>query len=1348
MTKIKNTKKGMAKKTLSMSLVVAMLATSNVPVWAAEFSDGSDVAVTSEAAAPVAEDTEAFSDETVDAPVVDDAAEEVSTAQANENYTVKTNLSLKKVDWNTGLTLEAPENKTEEFTIENKDGVVTEWAKAEVYAGNGGLLKTVTPVVDPKTNQKLSLWATLKNVTYTLDAYKIDRNVTVKVYVANDTNPVCEFNSVIQPVDISKWTITNGKTASKTYNGTVQNPDVTITAPSGSGFKVNGSTSEVTIQYADVTEAKNVGSYDYNIIGVESEGYTGKTTESGKFEITPAKPDATNLAVTVSGTVAYNGDVKSLVKVTDKYTGEVLPSDLYTVIATTKDAGKYDYKNLKVELVENAVINKKTVNNNFGVKGTAKYDVSSLLSGDYTVTAFDLSKLSEKYTVNVATKKANENVATTDITFTDKATGKTYTYAQVIPGNDVDLKTTNNNAPGNGTITITPKTNVTNVTGTFTTTFTVVNNVVTAADVAFPVGFDFKDGSKPSTVKLALDDGNNATESRAEKYISTNLTGKNFVYNGTAQEPLKEAFSNLVLSNSATTSDVKLVLGTDYDLVYSNNTDSDAVKGVTKTDRSKIAKVTFVFKGNYTGTFSYEFNIAKAQATITGNNVSYVAGKNSYDASVSVKTADKKDVPANEYTVTTTKKGTKVGDTAKATVVFNNKNYEITNSGKKTNTTGYDYLEDVVSDIVGKDLKNCTATIEGNYVYTGESISPKLTVKDGDIVLVEGKDYKVSSKNNINAGKALVTITAVTGSNYTGSLTLEYEIKKANLADAKVTLKTKGEYSYTGVIVTPEIDSVKIGSVSLDVYNPIEKKGDYTFTYDEAVEAGTYNFTLKALDGSKNVEGEYKGTFKVTPNQLTACFTEKLKPSYVDYNAKDSNGNYINKPLTLSTDATGAYYTGKAITIDSFKTKYVVVDKAGKVLTEGKDYRLEYTNNVDAGKASVVAYGIGNHATTDKDGKPVAIASMYFYIGSKAIIGADQIKKIADVEYAGGLPVEPEVVVYDAKGNRLVQGTDYTVETVKDNTAKDKVAITEIGDYTNANVIIKGKGAYVVGDADNTGVSASNTLKWKVTKKDLKNTAVSVDKANNVTVLNGSVVVPATEYDVKFSEDGKKVTVTAKSDSKKYTGSKEITLESAKVGQAMIANVVVKGNTVTPVLSSEVDEAVGYDYVIATEEDYKNGRVDISKNVLKTNTDFHYVQQGTYYAYCHAWKRNAEGKKVFGEWSNIVKFTVTATTPSTPTVTSVKVKGSTVTVTYTVSEDATGYDVVLGSAVKKVNGEKRPVDYGTLVKKNIKGNVVTATFKNVPAGKYYAGVHSFNKTSENGSKVFSKWSNSKAVTVK
>ena len=75
MTKIKNTKKGMAKKTLSMSLVVAMLATSNVPVWAAEFSDGSEATVATEA--PAAEE---FNDDTDAAPVVDDT-ENVAVAE-------------------------------------------------------------------------------------------------------------------------------------------------------------------------------------------------------------------------------------------------------------------------------------------------------------------------------------------------------------------------------------------------------------------------------------------------------------------------------------------------------------------------------------------------------------------------------------------------------------------------------------------------------------------------------------------------------------------------------------------------------------------------------------------------------------------------------------------------------------------------------------------------------------------------------------------------------------------------------------------------------------------------------------------------------------------------------------------------------------------------------------------------------------------------------------------------------------------------------------------------------------------------------------------------------------------
>ena len=45
-------------------------------------------------------------------------------------------------------------------------------------------------------------------------------------------------------------------------------------------------------------------------------------------------------------------------------------------------------------------------------------------------------------------------------------------------------------------------------------------------------------------------------------------------------------------------------------------------------------------------------------------------------------------------------------------------------------------------------------------------------------------------------------------------------------------------------------------------------------------------------------------------------------------------------------------------------------------------------------------------------------------------------------------------------------------------------------------------------------------------------------------------------------------------------------------------------------------------------------------------------------------------------------------------------------------------------------------------------NNLTATFKNVKKKTYYAGLHAFNRTSEDGKKVFSQWSNVKKVTVK
>lgn len=135
-------------------------------------------------------------------------------------------------------------------------------------------------------------------------------------------------------------------------------------------------------------------------------------------------------------------------------------------------------------------------------------------------------------------------------------------------------------------------------------------------------------------------------------------------------------------------------------------------------------------------------------------------------------------------------------------------------------------------------------------------------------------------------------------------------------------------------------------------------------------------------------------------------------------------------------------------------------------------------------------------------------------------------------------------------------------------------------------------------------------ITWKIVKKDIANTTVEISETNGkltTTVLNGSVIVPATEYDVKDNGDGT-ATVTAKADSKSYTGSQKVSVKkSENVGAPVISNVKVVGNKATVILSGEADGAAGYDYVISTDRDCITNKdyTSISKN---HGTDFYYIQ--------------------------------------------------------------------------------------------------------------------------------------------
>ena len=200
------------------------------------------------------------------------------------------------------------------------------------------------------------------------------------------------------------------------------------------------------------------------------------------------------------------------------------------------------------------------------------------------------------------------------------------------------------------------------------------------------------------------------------------------------------------------------------------------------------------------------------------------------------------------------------------------------------------------------------------------------------------------------------------------------------------------------------------------------------------------------------------------------------------------------------------------------------------------------------------------------------------------------------------------------------------------------------------------------------------------------------------------------------------------------------------------AQVYASGNQVRAVLSGESAGAQGYDYVISENINCINDKdyLLVSKNIEDIETYFRYVPQGTYYVYCHAWLKDENGQKVFSSWSNGQEVEVTAVTPETPRIQSVRVnqKAKTITLTYTRCENAAGYDIILGSRVEKVNGENRPVDYGKRVKKITNGNTVTVTLRNAKKRTYYMALHAWNRTSEDRTKVFSPWSNIRRIVIK
>ena len=1270
MTKIKNTKKGMAKKTLSMSLVVAMLATSNVPVWAAEFSDGSEASVATEV--PAAETTEDFSDET--APVVEDTTIDAATATS-----VNVNAQIKEAGWGSNTTVDL-----KSFTpgaLQSYDNIEYIW-KVNGLEVAKGTVKATSAAVGALTYQPA----------------KADCGGELQLFLSytdpNTENSDKNFSWESNKVTVSKRNInTMGyniemKTAGPEYDGKSHN-DASEWVKNYSDLIAAG------LDVSIITDKDFVNADSHitaKITQKDTTYYQGEMTSTTSLSLSKSSATDKLKVEYVGPEYTYNGKLFTLkatdFKLTDTLSGEVLDSSKYidipgSYIISARNAGEYVARITTKGLVNYS-------NQAQSVTSENKWKINKL---DISKCNIFLGEVSEKATPILASD-------ITKITVSDGT--NTVLNDAAISGTDFVIGNVQENTGSVGTYTATVQTKATstNYTGTSTTaSFRVVRNALNNAT------FDgLVDGSVYAT--------------KAETY-----TGEAIVKD-------TKKLGNLVILDG--TKKVTLTAGVDYDanFEYSNNVNAGT------------ASITVTGKGSFEGskkTFTFPINpatITTAEKDMVSAKVGFVEDstrkaedyKSDIKINIKAQNANKKEftlVEGTDYKVEYSYKNPKDGNVKTNKIVV-----KITLLNDNFGTKGTEYTSEV--SLSKKQISNVTVTpVQSSYTYTGAAIVPELIVKDGETELSKDEDYVIKSvSNNKNVGTATIIIAGKGDYDDESTAKTTFTITTANTSDLVVNI---ADQDYDGTKKKP----TTFTSIKLNGRDITDK---FIISYPTSAEAnrqvGTGTLTITPDNGNKNFTGTKEVTFNIVGKKLPVQ-NNSLKL----YNADGSLVSATQKVFT---------YDG---TEHIFAKAVATIFDGSKKLVEGTDYEIKYFHNVSGadesgnhlstGTAYVAVVGKGNYSgdgtvsLTDENGKTVNyIAVQKFTINRLSLV--PQCVTVKDAEYAEGLAVKPQITVAYG-GNVLTEEKDYKVVS--------PTVATIIPNKTFNSTITGINGYY--------GTVSSVT--WKVTKKDLANCDVTAAKDANgalsVVVMNGSVKVPAEKYVVTENADGT-VTVTPAKDSKYYTGSKTVTVNGSdsneKPGTPMISNVKVVGNKATAILSGDSEGAAGYDYVISTDRDcITNKDYDsVNKNQVQTSTTFKYVQQGTYYAYCHAWKRDENGKKVFSDWSNAYPFVVSAITPDAPVITNVTVSGSTIKVTYKAAANATGYDVVLGTDSKKENGETRPYHYGNHKVLNLKEGTVTATFKNVPKGTWVVGMHAFNRTSEDGKKVFSPWSNLKKATVK
>lgn len=356
-----------------------------------------------------------------------------------------------------------------------------------------------------------------------------------------------------------------------------------------------------------------------------------------------------------------------------------------------------------------------------------------------------------------------------------------------------------------------------------------------------------------------------------------------------------------------------LTVGTDY-----------TVSDLTGTEPGSYP-VTVTGTGNYTGTVTKSFEIAKAD--ISSAEITYDAGPYGYtgkewkpEVTVSFNSATL--TAGNDYTVSY-ENNINAG-TAKIII-----------TGIGDHFTG---LTEKTFTINSAEISGCTFAPIADVTYNTKAHTPEVTVAISGRTLEADKDYTVSYASNVNAGTATVTVTGK--GNFTGSANTTFTIAKADLNLSVYTISSLCTETEVKTSTLPSnfflADETETGfSIALTAAG-----GDAIFTQAPAVVDGENVITYQ-LNG-----GTGEATFNVTVTPVSSNYKAGT------YDLKIQAYDKTNVSNRIVFESGSAVYTGSGI-------------KYEKATIAGHSSGMHYTYAPD------VATG----ATLDAAGLPLTVGT-------------------------------------------------------------------------------------------------------------------------------------------------------------------------------------------------------------------------------------------------------------------------------------------------------------------------------------------------------------------------------------